>query len=80
MRTTAIFKCVVTLSNGMHKIVRMTIDKVAKLCTAFRQKKEMPWLQKRYDEFFGELGIRPNEFVSCRFINERTGEELLSLA
>ncbi len=79
MKTNAIFKCVVTLSNGMHKVVRMAIDKVARMAAAVRQLKEQPWLTRRYDELFKELEILPEEFVSCKVINERTGEELLTL-
>ena len=29
LRTTAIFKCIVTLKNGFHKTLRMQVNKVA---------------------------------------------------
>ena len=79
MRTTAIFKCIVTLSNGTHRIVRVTIDKVAKIVAAIRELSQ-PWLSDRYQQTFEQMGISPRDFVSCRFLNERTGEELLSLS
>lgn len=80
IRTTAIFRCIVTLSNGFHKTVRMTIDKVARMAAAVRQLRDMPWLTDRYSEMFDELEINPKDFVSCKFINERTGESYLELA
>lgn len=79
MRTTAIFKCIVTLANGTHRIVRVTIDKVARIVSAVRELGS-PWLNDRCQQTFRQMGISPKDFVSCRFLNERTGEELLSLS
>jgi len=74
------FKGIVTLKNGAHKIVRMTIDKVAQFAAAMKQLREMPWLTKRYEDFFNSLEIDSKQILSCRFFNERTGEELINLA
>lgn len=79
-RNSAIFRCVVTLKNGFHKTLRLTIDKVAKMCAAVRQMRELPWLTERYEQFFEKYGIVPSEFSSAKFINERTGDELVSIA
>lgn len=79
IRTTATFKCVVTLANGFHKIVRMSIDKVAKMRAALRQLKESPWLTKRYVDFFREMEISATEVMGCKFINESTGEVLIEI-
>jgi hypothetical protein len=80
LRTTAIFKCVVTMKNGAHKIVRMAVDKVAKFAAAMRDLHASPWLSQRYKEFFDSMEIDFSEVSSCKFINERTGEELLTIA
>lgn len=82
-RNSAIFRCVVTLKNGLHKTLRLTIDKVAKMCAAVRQMRELPelsWMNERYSQFFDKYGIVPSQFSAAKFINERTGEELVSIA
>ena len=79
LKTNCVFKCIVKMSNGMHKVVRMTIDKVATFAAAMRCLRECPWLTRRYEDFFSELGINYRNVESCRFINEWTGEELLSI-
>ena len=57
LRTTAIFKCIVTLKNGFHKTLRMQVNKVAQLVAALRQLKQMPWLNNRYESLFREYDI-----------------------
>lgn len=79
MRTTAIFKCVVTMSNGMHKIVRMTIDKVAQFAAAMRELRNSPWLTQRYERFFESIDVDWRQVKSCKFINERTMETLIEI-
>ena len=79
LRTTAIFKCIITLKNGAHKIVRMTIDKVASVTCAVRDLKNIGLVSKRHIEILKELEIQAYQIAGCRFINERTGQELLSL-
>lgn len=78
-KTTAIFKCIITLKNGAHKIVRMTIDKVASVTCAVRDLKNIGLVSKRHIEILKELEIQAYQIAGCRFINERTGQELLSL-
>lgn len=79
IRTTAVFKCVVTLSNGMHKIVRMTIDKVAQFAAAMRELRNSPWLTARYEKFFESIEVDFRQIKSCKFINERTMETLIEI-
>lgn len=79
IRTTAIFRCIVTLKNGLHKTVRMTVEKVAKMCAALHQLKESPWLTARYEQFFLEIGIDYRYVAGCKFINESTGETLIEI-
>ncbi len=70
------YRCIVTLSNGAHKIVRMTKDVVARLVTAFSKSQRDPWLRKRYEETFKSLGLVPHQVKKLLFINEYTGEKL----
>ena len=70
------YKCIVTLKNGAHKIVRMTKDVVAKLVTAFRKQQNDPWLTKRYADVFAQYELPPSQVKSLLFINEYTGERL----
>ena len=74
-KTTAIFKCIITLKNGAHKIVRMTIDKVASVTCAVRDLKNIWLVSKRHKE----LEVQAYQIAVCRFINERTGQELIAL-
>lgn len=78
-KTTAIFKCIITLKNGAHKIVRMTIDMVASVTCAVRDLKNIGLVSKRHIEILKELEIQAYQIAGCRFINECTGQELLSL-
>lgn len=78
-KTTAIFKCIITLKNGAHKIVRMTIDKVASVAYAVRDLKNVGIVSKRHVDLLRQLEIQVYQIAGCRFINERTGQELLSL-
>jgi len=70
------YKCIVTLKNGAHKIVRMTKDVVAKLVTAFRKQQNDPWLTERYEQVFAHFELTPSQVLKLLFINEYTGERL----
>lgn len=70
------YKCIVTLANGAHKILRMTIDVMATLVTAFRANQRYPWLIKRYEDVYKKLELLPQQVVGLLFINEYTGERL----
>ena len=70
------YRCVVTLKNGAHKIVRMTKDVMARLVTAFRKAQTCPWLTKRYEDTYKEFGLTPQNVIRLLFINEYTGERL----
>lgn len=79
--TMQIFKCIVTFKNGAHKILRITIDMVAKLTYEFRncQKNLFSpseiWLLEITEQDLLNL----SEVKSCRFINEKTGIEFLTI-
>ena len=70
------YRCVVTLTNSSHKIIRMAKYEMAKLITAFRCKQRDPWLTPRYEATFSDLGLLPNMVKSLLFINEWNGERL----
>ena len=78
-KTNAVFKCIITLKSGAHRIIRMTIDRVAKFNAAMLQQRQVGLLSRRYAEFMNELELAARDILSCRIINERTGHELLSL-
>jgi len=85
LKTTAYFRCIVTLQNGFHRTLRLSIDKVAKFVAAIRQlvaikNFDAPWLTERYENFFKEIELCPADFLAAKFINERDGSELLSLS
>lgn len=70
------YKCIVTLKNGAHKIVRMTKDVMARLVVAFRKNQRDPWLTERYENTFQSYGLNPAQVLKLLFINEYTGEKL----
>jgi len=70
------YKCIVTLKNGAHRIVRMTKDVMATLTYAFRRNQSDPWLTKRYADVFKRFDLLPSQIASLLFINEYTGERL----
>jgi len=81
LKTNAIFKCIVTFKNGAHKILRCTIDMVAKLTTQFRncQKNVFSSSEIWLLEVSKDYLLNISEIKSCRFINERTGAEYLTI-
>ena len=79
-RTTAIFKCIVTLKSGAHRIIRMTIDKVAEFVNLFKEQQANVFNNESYLFDLSEDEARLMASVAgAKFINERTGEEFLSL-
>lgn len=79
-KTTAIFKCIITLKSGARKIIRMTIDKVAKFVTLFREQQELVFKNESYlFKLSADECLLMSAVDGARFINERTGQEFLSL-
>lgn len=79
MKTTAIFKAIVTLKSGAHRIVRVTIDKVATLVAALSSYKRYGILCDRHRNLLRQLELNVGDIKCAKFLNERTGEELLSV-
>ena len=80
IRTAAYFKCLVTFKNGTHKIIRMTIDYVAKLTAKFRECQRNVLCQESLLLFIGSELLNISEIAKAKFINEETNEELLTIA
>jgi len=79
-RTTAIFKCIVTLKSGAHRIIRMTIDKVAKFVNLFKEQQANLFKNESYlFDLSEDEALLMASVAGAKFINERTGEEFLSL-
>lgn len=74
-----IVKCIVELKNGLHKTVRVAVDKFRMMFMAVKQLQVFPFLADRYRKFLTDLDINPYQIQGCKFINERTGELFLSL-
>lgn len=80
-KTNAIFKCIVTFKNGAHKILRVTIDMVAKITYEFRscQKSIFSASEIWLLCITSEEMLNISEVKQCKFINERTGLEYLTI-
>lgn len=79
-RTTTIFKCIITLKSGAHMIIRLTVDKVAKFVTLFREQREHIFKnESRLFSLSNDEYLLMASVAGARFINERTGEEFLSI-
>lgn len=79
-RTTVIFRCIVTLKNGAHKVLRMTIDKVSRFVYLFRSQQSNPFSDESYlFDLYNDEFLLMASVAGAKFINERTGEELLSI-
>jgi hypothetical protein len=79
LRTSAIFKCIVTFKNGTHAIIRMTIDMVAKITYEFREFQRNIFSETWLLWVSATEILNITEIQSCKFINESTGVELLTI-
>lgn len=79
VRENDIVRCIVVLTNGMHKTLRFAVDKFRTLLAAIKQATTFPLLSDRYRDFLCENGLNPYQISGCKFINERTGELILDL-
>lgn len=80
LRTTALFKCIVTLSNGSHRILKsLSTHLVAHIVACYKTCKYSIFNEHLVVKVHDE-SVDVSDFRSIKFINERTGEELLSLA
>lgn len=80
LRTTALFKCLVTLKNGSHEIlVGLSSYLVSRIVTCFRTQQRSLFNDRFVMDVNGKT-IDVSSFAKMKFINQRTGEELLSIA
>lgn len=80
IRTTAMFRCVLTFKNGTHKVIRMTIDLVAKVTTVFREAQKSIFRNEFHLLYIYDEPLNITQIAQAKFINERTNEELLTIA
>lgn len=72
------YKAIVTLKNGAHKLIRVSYRMVAHLNAKFQEVKRSIFNDIVTVEICGyKLCI--NDILKCKFINERTHEELLTI-
>ena len=74
------YKAIVTFQDGAHRILRMTRDLVAKFVTLFREMQRNPCNGMYAWNISGDEYLLMNGISNVRFINEYTGDELLSLS
>ena len=74
------YRTIVTFKNGTHKILRMTRDLVAKFVTLFREMQENPFNDLYAWNMPGDEYLLMNRISNVKFIDEYTGDELLSLS
>lgn len=72
------YKAVVTLTNGCHKILRMSIDQVAHVVSEFRK-----FQQSIFNDVVkltvNNVTLCLNEILSIKFLNEYTRQEFLTI-
>lgn len=80
--TNAIFHVTICFKNGMHKIIRCRQATVAKITAAFREcKKNIFASTERWYLVIPGYGLlNISEIKECKFTNESTKEEFLTLA
>lgn len=79
IRTNAIFRCIVTFKNGSHKILRMSIELVAKITHEFREFQKNVFNESWLICVSSDELLNLSQIQSCKFINERTGLEFLTI-
>ena len=74
------YRTIVTFKNGTHKILRMTRDLAAKFVTLFREMQKNPFNDLYAWNMPGDEYLLMNRISNVKFIDEYTGDELLSLS
>lgn len=69
------YKCIVTLKNGAHKLMRVTFDVMAKIVTAFREMQKCIF-NDRVVLVVNGTSFTLNDIMKMVFINEYNGERL----
>lgn len=72
------FKLIVTLKNGAHKVLRMTRQMVAHIVSQYEKMKRDIFDVRFSVEVGGELLVL-NDCSRLKFLDERTGIEFLTL-
>lgn len=74
------YRCIVTLKSGLHKTLRVSKDMVAKICYEFREMQRSIWKDTIILCVRSGESLTLNDIISCKFINEYTREEFLTLS
>ncbi len=81
-KSSSIFKGVVTMNDGTHKIIRVGASMIAKITKLFRD--EQKNIFRKNEQLLlglaGEDVLNISQVKSIKFLNEYTHEELLTLA
>lgn len=80
MRGTRVVKCIITLSNGLHKTIRFTSDRFVFVFSAVRSRCRDLFLTERYERIFREYELIASDCRSFKFLSEQTGQELITLS
>lgn len=70
------YKCIVTMKNGSHKIVRMAKNVMAHVVYEFRKFQQSIFSDIVLLELPADVYLMLNDVKSLLFINEWTGEKL----
>ena len=70
------YKCIVTLKNGAHRIVRITRDVMAHIVSEFRKFQKNIFRDVVLLELPADVVLVLNNVKKMLFINEWTGEKL----
>lgn len=80
-RSSSMFRGVVTMNNGTHKIIRVGVQMVARITTMFREeKKNIFGDEQNLLALAGDDILNISEVKSIKFMYEHSHEELLTLA
>ncbi len=80
-KSSSMFRGVVTMNNGTHKIIRVGVQMVARITTMFKEEKKNVFRnEKNLLVLAGEDILNISDVKSIKFMYEYNHEELLTLA
>lgn len=80
-KSSSMFRGVVTMNNGTHKIIRVGVQMVARITKLFREEKKNVFRDEQLLLVLsGEDVLNISEVKSIKFLYDHNREELLTLA
>lgn len=80
-KSSSMFRGVVTMNNGTHKIIRVGVQMVARITKLFREEKKNVFRDEQLLLVLsGEDVLNISEVKSVKFLYDHNREELLTLA